>query len=519
MPQLRSAFVLTALLLAAGAFAPALGAEPTARVPIETFELDNGMRFLLVRRPELTNVYAGWVALVGSANERPGITGMSHFFEHMMFKGTRTIGTRDAERDLAIIAEQEAIQERIREILADQRQRWRLGDIDDPFADQHRTAEQIELEQRFRALVEEQRSLMVTNEMDQIYTRNGANALNAFTNHDLTAYVVTVPANKLELWFWLESDRLAAPVFREFYSERDVVYEERRLRTESTPTGRFDELLDAMFWQSHPYGWPVVGWPSDLEVYTKAQADDYFATYYSPNNLTGILVGNFDQAQVRELAGRYFGRLLRGRETPPDVVTLEMPQLAEKRMLATCDCQPQVEVRVHTVPFRHRDSYALTVLAGLLNDRSGRLNKALVLDQGIASSAFARQESRKYAGFFSLFAETRGEATPEQLEAALDAELAKLATEPIPAEELQKVKNGLAADAYRDLQSPFFLLFRLLNYTGLGDWNYLNTWVDATMAVTDDDVRRVLASYFGRERRTVGLYHRLTQGATSGGQS
>ena len=415
----RRATVLTVAALCLALVGGTTGAANEAKVPVETFTLDNGMEFLFVPMPEKTTVSAGWVAHVGSANERPGITGLSHLFEHMMFKGTDTIGTNDAERDLEIIAEQEVIQERIREIYREQRERWRRGEIDDPFDPENRTEEQIELEAQFQALVEEQRALMVKDEFDKIYTESGASGMNAFTTNDMTFYFITVPANKLELWFWMESDRLANPVFREFYSERDVVHEERRLRTESTPTGKFEEQFDAMFWESHPYSWPVIGWPSDLRVISKEQADEYYNTYYSPNNLTAALVGDFDVDEAKALAQKYFGRLERGRREPPDVVTLEVKQLAEKRMNAECDCQPQVEVRYHTVPFRHADTYALDVLAGLLNGRTGRLYKSMVLGEEIASSAFAGQDSSKYAGAFSFGGETKGDATPEQLEQAL----------------------------------------------------------------------------------------------------
>lgn len=498
--------LLLGLLLGLVAVAPVAG--QTAQVPVETFELPNGMTFLLIEKPELTSVYAGWVAHVGSANERPGITGISHFFEHMMFKGTHTLGTQDIERDLEIIAKMEALQEKIRAEHRHQRERYRLGEIDDPFADENRTEALEKLEAEYQKLVEEQRELMVKDEFDQMYTQNGASGLNAFTTHDLTGYFITVPANKLELWFWMESDRLSNPVFREFYSERDVVYEERRLRTESTPTGEFDELFNSMFWQSHPYSWPVVGWPSDLESYTLEQAEDYFDTYYAPNNLTAAVVGNFDRSEVEALAERYFGRLERGETEPPDVITLEMEQRAEKRMVAECDCQPQMEVRYHTVPFRHRDSYALDVVAGLLNGRTGRLYKAMVLDKEIASQASAGQDSRKFAGAFSVSAETKGDATPEALEAAWYAELAKLRDEAIPAEEIQKVKNNITADAVRRLQNPFFLLLQLLFYDGLGDWNYLNTWAEKTLAVTEEDVKQVLETYFDPKNRAVAFYYR-----------
>jgi predicted Zn-dependent peptidase len=504
----RRATVLTLAALCLALLGSTVHAATEAKVPVQTFTLDNGMEFLLVPMPEKTTVSAGWVAHVGSANERPGITGLSHLFEHMMFKGTDTIGTTDAERDLEIILEQEKIQERIREIYREQRQRWRRGEIEDPFAPENRTEEQIELEKKFSALVEEQRALMIKDEFDKIYTESGGSGMNAGTTNDLTLYFITVPANKLELWFWMESDRLANPIFREFYSERDVVYEERRLRTESTPTGKFDEQFEAMFWESHPYSWPVVGWPSDLRVISKEQADEYYNTYYSPNNLTSAIVGNFDVEEVKALAEKYFGRIERGRREPPDVVTLEMEQMAEKRMSAECDCQPQIEVRYHTVPFMHADSYALDVLAGLLNGRTGRLYKSMVLGEEIAASAFAGQNSSKYAGAFSFGGETKGEATPEQLEYAWYAQLEKIKSEPIPAEELQKVKNQIVADSYRRLQSPFFLMLQLLFYEGLGDWQYLNEWSDDTLAVTEADVKRVAETYFAPKNRAVAIYKR-----------
>jgi len=486
----------------------AQGAPTAAAVPVEEFELDNGMRFLLVSRPELTTVAAAWVAHVGSANERPGITGLAHFFEHMMFKGTHTIGTRDIERDLEIIAEQEAVQEKIRAELREQRRRYRLGEIDDPYDPAHRTDTLNALRAEFQQLVEEQRELMVKDELDKVYTDGGGTSLNAFTSNDFTVYINQLPANRLELWFWLESDRLLNPVFREFYAERDVVYEERRLRTESTPTGRYDEQADAMFWQSHPYSWPVIGWASDLEVISKSQADEFFATYYAPNNLSAVLVGNFDPAEVRELAERYFGRLARAEGAAPDVVTLEAEQLAEKRMTAECDCQPQLQVRYHAVPFGHGDGYALDVVAGVLNGRTGRLYEQIVEGAQLASSAAAFYEARKYAGVFNLRAETKGDATPEQLLAAWDGIVAELIAEPVPADELAKVKNRVTAATYRHLRDPFFLMIQLAIMDALGDWRYLNTVAERTNEVTAEDVQRVAAKYFEPSKRLVSLYYR-----------
>ena len=500
--------VLTLLALAAAWSWPAAGQERKAEVPVEQFSLDNGMKFLLVPRPEQATVMGGWVARVGSTNERPGITGVAHFFEHMMFKGSRVIGTTDAQRDAEIIAQQEAMQEEIRALYAEQRRRYRRGEIDDPFDPAARPQPLVDLEARFQGLVEEQRKLMVKDEFDKIYTEAGASGLNATTNWDSTIYFITVPANKLELWFWMESERLLQPVFREFYSERDVVQEERRLRVDSTPTGPFDEQLNAMFWTSHPYKWDTIGWMSDLKMLSLADAQDFFTTYYAPNNLTAALVGNFDPAEVRRLAEKYFGRIPRGKKPVPDVVTLEVPQLAEKRMNAECDCQPQVSMQFHTAPFQHKDEYVLQVIEGLLNGETGRLKKSLVLGRQIAASASSSQQSWKYNGFFSLSAETKGDAGPADLEAALFAELERLKSEPVPALELQKVKNQIAADAYRRLDSPFFLMLQLLFYEGFGDWSYLNQGPARMLAVTGEDVARVAKKYFGPEQRTVATYLR-----------
>src|SRR4029077_8876858 len=175
------------------------------------------------------------------------------------------------------------------------------------------------------------------NEFDRIYTANGGAQMNAFTTEDMTGYFVNVPANKLELWMWMESERILHPVFREFYAERDVVFEERRMRTDSTPLGKFSEEFNAMFWESSPYSWPVIGWPSDIPAISKAQADDFYATYYAPQNITLILVGDFNPANAERLAQKYFERIPRGPKTPPDIVTLEVKQVAEKRMDAEAD--------------------------------------------------------------------------------------------------------------------------------------------------------------------------------------
>ena len=479
-------------------------------VEVESFVLDNGMEFLLVERTEQPNsIAAGWVAKVGSVNERPGITGISHFFEHMMFKGTRTIGTRDADLDAEYIAGQEAIKGQLNELIwTVQYQRFRRGEIDDPWNAANDTDQMRTLRAELRELAEKHRDIIVKDEYSEVYTKLGGSSMNAFTSEDLTFYFVNVPSNKFELWAWMESDRLYDSVFREFYAERDVVHEERRLRTESTPTGKFREQFNAMFWQSSPYAWPVIGWPSDLNSYTRKEAQRSFNIYYRPNNLVGVVVGDFQAAAIKPIIREYFGRLSRGETNPPAVVTLEVEQRAQMRMDAQCDCQPQVEVRYHTVPFGHVDSFALELMAEVLNGRTGRLYKAMVEGKEIASSASAGADGRKYAGAFSFRAQVKGDADPPQLEEAWYEQLARLQEEPVPQRELQKVKNRIAANAYRRLQSNFFLLIQLGLFEGLGGWEYINESPAKLQAVTTDDITRIANTYFDKSNCAVALYTR-----------
>jgi len=502
-----------ALLFALLGIAPAALAQ---QVPVQEHSLENGMRVLLVERHDEPSISGGWVAHVGSANERPGITGTAHLFEHMMFKGTRTVGTRDYERDQAIIRQQEAVRAQIRTEEVNLRTAWRRGEIDDPQDPDNRSPRLRELEAEFDALVAEQRELMVKNEFDRIYTTGGASGMNAFTTTDLTGYFITVPANKLELWAWMESERLLNPVFREFYSERDVVFEERRMRTESTPLGPFAEAFESMVWTSHPYQWPVVGWPSDIPAISKAEADEFFETFYAPQNITLILVGDFESPDALALIQRYFGRIPRGKTPPPDVITREVPQRAEQRMNAEADANPQVEIVWKTVPFGHKDSYALDLLAQILSTRTGRLYKGLVLGSEVATQADAAPGARKWAGTFSISAEVREPRTPAEVEQAIYAEIDQLKQEDVPPDELQKVKNNFAAYEYRRLTSNMSILMQLMFYDGLGDWREINAAGDKHQAVSAEDIRRVANRYFTAENRNVATYTRKAQDAREG---
>lgn len=478
------------------------------KVPVIEKQLPNGMRLLLVERHDEPTIAGGWVAHVGSSNEKPGMTGIAHLFEHMMFKGSHIIGTKDYQKDLEIIEAQERVRDEMRKEDAKMRAMYRRGEIDDLMKPENKTERYRELEKEFAKLIEEQRKVLVKNEFDQILSGAGGSSMNAFTSEDMTAYFENVPANKLELWMWLESDRIANRVFREFYAERDVVFEERRMRTDSTPLGKFQEEFSAMFWESSPYSWPVVGWPSDIPAITKAQADDFYATFYAPQNITLILVGDFKAEDAESLANKYFNRIPRGKKDAPEVITQEVKQLAEKRMNAEADTNPQVDILWHTVPFAHKDSYALEILGQILSTRTGRLYKDLVLGSGVATDVYAGQGSQKWEGYFNAGGEAREGHTPEEVEKGIYQNLDKLKAEEVPAEELQKVKNNFAAAEYRRLSANFPILMHLIQNDGLGDWREINEAGPKIQAVTAADVKRVANEYFSKENRTVAIYTR-----------
>ncbi len=470
--------------------------------------LENGMRLVMVQRPGQPNIAAGWVAHVGSANERPGITGMSHLFEHMMFKGSPRIGTRDAALDSEIQSELDRVRTQMFALERGYREQVRLGEgesINDPAL---KTDAMAQLQEQFDALVVRQRDNMVKDEFDQIYTEAGASGMNAFTNRDMTVYFIRVPRNKLELWFWMESERLAQPVFREFYSERDVVFEERRLRTDSTPTGAQDEVFESLMWRGHPYGWPVVGWPSDIAAITRSQAEAFYDLYYAPSNITLAIVGDFDEEQAINWAKNYFGRIPAGRENPPDVVTLAMPQLGPLTYRAEVDAPPSATVSWRTTAFTGVDDGPLQVLSSVLSGKTGRLYKRLVLGDQIATSAGATANSEKYDGTFSVFAQGKQGVSPDQLRAVLMEEVAKVASDGISDYELQKVKNQLAADKYRRLEDPFFLLIQLLYYDGLKDWRTMDSSYESVEVVTAEQVKDVAERHLLAETAASKLYDR-----------
>ena len=508
--------VLAALIAGAALAAPALSQQ----LDVVERTLPNGMKLLMVPRHDQPTISCGWLARVGSANERPGITGLAHLFEHMMFKGTTTIGTRDAARDAELNRLQDEVQAQVREEMSILREKQRRGEIADMMSPDARTPRLRELLAKFDALVKEQRALIVKDEMDKVYQENGATGLNASTSQDRTFYIVGLPSNKLELWMWLESDRLGSPVFREFYSERNVILEERRQTLESRPGGLVDEAFNAMTWMAHPYHWEVIGWPSDIAQVTREQGSEFFATYYAPNNLTAILVGDLDVEKTFALAERYFGRIPANPKGVPPVVTLEPQQPAEQRMLAEVETTPSAEVDYKAVPAVHADAAALQVLGvvlggppmmgrpgtgGPMRPPSGRLHKALVLDQKAATRASASFRGQKYGGLFFVTATPAPGKRPDEVEPLLYTELDKVLKDGVTDDELARAKNAIRVAWYSRLESNSGIRESLAQAESAGTWRDLLESQKKVESVTREDVQRVAKKYLVKEGRSVLL--------------
>jgi predicted Zn-dependent peptidase len=480
-----------------------------ASLPVTEHVLDNGLTVLLVERAGVGTVSCGWVVHSGSADDPTGASGTAHLFEHVLFKGSRTIGTRDWRRERAILAqidEVHAAVARERHALLAARRRGELeGEVDDP---RHRTPLLDDLAGRLEQLERSHQEVMVPDAFDQIYAAHGAPAANAFTGHDLTAFFITVPADRLELWFWLESDRLLEPVFRQFYVERDVVREERRQVVEADPTAPHLELFEALFWAGLPYQRPVLGWPAEVLTIDRASARRFFATHYVPSNITAVLVGDLDTAATLDLARRYLGRLPAS-PAPPPRASSQAPQLAPRRMDATADTTPGVLVRWPAVPFVHRDVYALDLVSELLDGFNGRLYRELVDRLGVASGEpYAVNQPMRLGGLFEIGADLADGRCHRELESALLAAVDQLRREPVDEHELVRARNGLRAATLRSLRANGEVLLQLLMARALGDWRHVVEGPERLDTVTVADIQRVATTYLDPNRVNVLSFRR-----------
>ncbi|HKY71296.1 MAG TPA: insulinase family protein [Nitrospira sp.] len=465
--------------------------------------LANGMTILMVERHQAPVVSINMTFGVGGVNEQVGQTGLAHLYEHMAFKGTRSVGTKDYDKEKPILDELHRVGTEL-----EQRQRDLARRGAEMPADESEKEAVERLQKRFKELQDQAMQYVAGNEVALLYQRHGGVGLNASTGKDITRYVISLPSNRLPLWAAIESDRMANPVLREFYKERGVVMEERRLRNDDSPSGLLYETFTSAAFRAHPYGVPTIGWESDILSLTPAATEAFFKTYYGPGRATIGIVGDIDPKEVITLIESTFGKIPAG-PPPPQVVTIEPPQRGERRVEIEFDAEPSLAIGFHKPGIGHPDDYVFDVIDELLTDGpTSRLYSKLVRESRLAASvnSDANYPGVLSANLFVLSATPLAPHSAAEVEAAILAELERLKREPVAQKELERIINNLDADMVRALRSNSGLASQLALYqTVAGDWRYVLKSRDKIAAVTPADIQRVAAQYFTKSNRTVAM--------------
>lgn len=495
-------YALVGWAAVAGSSSVAAQAAPGSDAPgldlaVVVDTLPNGLRIVALDRPAGPIVSFVLRYDVGSANEAPDESGIAHFLEHLLFKGTETIGTTSPRRERALFRAMDAAHDSLLGLQA--------GDTAP--ADAAQVAEAERLRREIRALEDRARELVLPAELDRILTEAGARGLNATTGPDATQYFVQLPANRAELWFVLEADRMLNPVFREFYAERDVVAEERRQQIESSAAGRLAEEFYAAAYRVHPYGQPVIGHMAAIESHTRARVIDFHRRHYVPANAVVAVVGDIDTDQVLEWAHRYLGPVPPG-DPPPPAVTVEPLQRGERRIEVVFDAAPELLVGWRVPSGLAPEAPAVAALARILaGGRTSRLHRRLVVADGLASTVvFGLGPGIRHDRMLTIAAQPLSGRTTDELEAAIYDEIDRLIQEPPTEHEMQRIRNQMEAGEVYRLGSGLGLAFQLAEATALhGDWRETFRGAGRLAAVTPEAVRRAARTYLTRENRTVGV--------------
>ncbi len=456
---------------------------------VTEFTLDNGMKFIVLEQHEAPVASVMLYANVGASHEKDGHTGVAHYLEHLAFKGTTRIGTTNYAAEKVALDKLDAVFDQMLQAEA-------AGD----------DAKLAELQPKFTALQEAAVSYVEQNKFGQIIEQAGGTGLNATTSADATRYFYSLPSNKLELWFSLESERFLDPVFREFYKEKEVILEERRMRVDNSPIGQMIERFSEVAFTKNPYRRPVIGYMDDLRKATRADVKAFFDTYYGPSNLIAAVVGDVDPVQVKQLAEAYFGRY-QSRTKPPEVVVNEPKQTEERDFTLELVSQPWYLEGYHRPGITDPDQVVYSMIDGILTGgRTARLYKALVepqiaLDVGSANGF----PGDKQDTVMLLYGLTAPGHTVEEIAVGLEGELTRLQEEPVDEATLDRVKTQARAGLLRQLDSISGMASLLTEYEAkTGDWRNVFEELKAIEAVSAADVQRVAKTTFRPTNRTVG---------------
>ncbi len=456
---------------------------------VQRITLSNGLRVLYFRRAQAPVFSAQIWVKVGGVDEVPGVTGVAHMLEHMAFKGSTTIGTKDYEKEKKLLDQFERLQVELEKTQK---------------AGEKPEAETLANIKSLRAKLEE---LWIPNEFSNVYQRQGGVGLNAATGKDYTYYLISLPTVAFELWAWMESDRLLNPVFRQFYKERDVVLEERRMRTDDSPGGKlYEALLASAFW-AHPNRLPIIGWPSDLAQLSVSDVREFYKAHYRPDNMVVSLIGDLEPEQVRSTLEKYFGRIPAATSDLREVSVREEKQEGARESTVYFDAEPRFALAYHKPVYPlHKDDLHFGVLHGVLSEgRSSIFYRELVKEKQLASSVSSSEApGERFPNLFFVWASPRHGVGNEKLITAVDEILERLKTEAVPQKDIDAAKKRIRVDILNTLASNSGLARTLAHAELLwGDWEVLFEMYDTMLSTTSDDLKRLAQTYFTPANRTL----------------
>lgn len=476
-----SSFILLTSAQADSTTARSVLKEVSAKVQFHT--LKNGMRVLLYPRGDAPVLAGAVVVRVGGSDETPGETGISHLFEHMAFKGTPEIGTKNYQKEKKLLAELE-------QIVAEHGPQLVFSP---------------EVQARWDAIQAELASVWDRDQFVRELRNRGASELNATTDKELTRYFMNVPRSAFEYWCWLESERLLRPVMREFYQERNVVLEEKRMRYVDDPGGRLYESLLQLSFFAHPYRNPVIGHDEDLKSLTATKLEQFRSIYYVPGNIAVAVVGSVKPEEDLRTIEKYFGRI-KAAPMPERPLIVEPPQIGQRELTLELDAAPQLLMSYHKPNYPHQDdpaiSLALELFAGV---RTSPLYTELVQKRQVAADVGSSEgPGGAYPNLIMFYMTPRSPHTNQEVLKAFDATLQKFLRDPIKLEELERAKRRIAVEHILPLKNNLSMALDLASSELIyNNWGAALDWYDKAMAVSGEEVLRAARRYLGTSSRNI----------------
>lgn len=460
------------------------------KLPVHYDTLPNGLKVIIVPDTNVAVVSCRLYYFVGSMYEGPGTSGLSHMYEHMMFKGTKRLGTKNYAKEIPFMKSIDSLVNRI--------------DIEKAKGASHSDSLVEVWKKQIYSLLDKQRTLIKKDEIWELYQNNGGTNLNAWTADDMTAYIVTLPKNKVELFYWIEADRMRDPVLREFYSERDVVMEERRMRYDNRPVNKYWERLNSLFYVAHPYRLPTIGWESDIAAYTRKKMEEHVRRFYTPDNSLIVMVGNIEPKSALKDIKRYFNTIPRAKVPKQEVVTREPPPAGTTRFTMRSEGEPRMDILFHTPGYPHDDLYKLDIIQGIFSGKSGRLYRRLVNKEGLCTSVSAGNNFRLQDGYFVISASLKGDTDPDKVEKIIFEEIDKIITSPPTPQEMMRITNEIRMTFVKGLESLERLSDQLAWFERLGSWENLEKYPSEIANVTADQIPSIVKKYLRANQATIG---------------